>query len=126
MAGTGKRSATKSSEPSPIRASVARTGTKCRMRSTALDVPFGGAPHLERRSDTTRVSKTRPDPGLPRPTGKLSNSSRALTIYDLALGGTRLGEVDDRSSGDRAVLDQMPEGNQQPAGDSDDSDTTHP
>ena len=102
----------KASEPSPIRASVARTGTRCRMRSMAQGVPFGGAPHLKRRSDTARVSTTRPDPGLPRPTGKLSNSSRVFTICAGVSAGTRLGEVDDRSSWNGTVFDEMPQANQ--------------
>ena len=91
----------------------------------AQDVPFGGAPHLDRRSDTAGVSTTRPDPGLPRPTGKLSNSSRVFTICAGVLAGGRLGEVDDRSSGNGTVLDEMPQANQQLPGDGYDSDTPH-
>ena len=100
------------SEPTPIRASVARTGTRCHMRSRAQEVPFGGAPHLERRPDTTAVSATRPHCGLPQPTGKLSNSSRVITVCDAALAGTRLGEIDHRSWRDNPVLDEVPQGDQ--------------
>lgn len=102
----------RASEPSPIRASVTGTGTRCRMRSMAQDVPFGGAPHLHRRPDTARVSSTRPDPGLPRPTGKLSDSSRVFTVCDGALAGARLREIDDRTSGDGTVLDEVPQADQ--------------
>ena len=109
------------SEPTPIRASVARTGTKCHMRSRAQEVPFGGAPHLERRSDTARVSTTRPDCGLPLPTGKLSNSSPVITVCDPTLAGRRLREIDHRSLRDHSVLDEVPQGDQQLPGNGDDS-----
>ena len=89
----------------------------------AQEVPFGGAPHLFRRSDTTQVSATRPDPGLPPPTGQLSNSSRALTACDAVLAGTRLGEIDHRTFGDNSMLDEVPQGDQQLAGNRDDPDS---
>ncbi len=89
----------------------------------AQEVPFGGAPHLFRRSDTTQVSTTRPDPGLPPPTGKLSNSSRVLTACDAVLDGRRLGEIDHRSLRDDSMLDEMPQGDQQLAGNRDDPDS---
>ena len=75
-------------------------------------VPFGGAPHLERRPETTTVSATRPIRGLPLPTGKLSNSSRIVTVCDVVLAGVRLGEIDHRSLGDNSMLDEVPQGNQ--------------
>lgn len=92
------------------------TGTKCRMRSRAQEVPFGGAPHLARRSDTVKVPTTRPDRGLPLPTGKLSNWSRLVTVCAAVLAGARLREIDHRSSGDGSVLDEVPQGDQQPSG----------
>ena len=113
------------SEPTPIRASVTRTGTKCHMRSRAQEVPFGGAPHLERRSDTARVSTTRPDNGLPLPTGKLSNSSRVFTVCDPVLSGTRLREIDHRPLRDNSMLDEVPQGDQQLPGNSDNADSAH-
>ena len=101
------------------------TGTKCCMRSMAQEMPFGGAPHLERRSDTARVSTTRPGCGLPLPTGKLSNWSRVFTVCDAVLVGTRLREIDHRSSGHGPVLDEVPQVDQQPSGNSYDSDAAH-
>jgi len=115
----------KASEPTPIRASVAMTGTKCHMRSMAQEVPFGGAPHLERRSDTTRVSTTRPDFGLPLPTGKLSNSSRVVTVCDPVLARAGLRQIDHRSFGDGSVLGEMPQGDQQLSGNGYDSFAPH-
>ena len=109
------------SEPTPIRASVAMTGTKCHMRSMAQEVPLGEAPHLEERSGTSRVPTTRPDNGLPLPTGKLLNSPRVFTVCDPALARARLREIDHRSSGDGAVLDKVPQGNQQFSGNGYDS-----
>lgn len=100
------------SEPTPIRASVARTGTKCHMRSRAQKVPFGGALHLGRRPDTVSVSVTRPTCELPPPTGKLSNSSGNVTVCDVLLADRRLGEIDHRSWRDDAMLDEVPQGNQ--------------
>ena len=111
------------SEPTPIRASVTKTGTKCHMRSRAQEVPFGGAPHLTRRSDTARVSTTRPNLGLPLPTGKLSNSFPVITVCDPTLAGRRLREIDHRPLRDNSMLDEVPQGDQQLPGNSDDSDS---
>ena len=97
------------------------TGTKCCMRSMAQKVPLGGAPHLERRSDTARVSMTRPDFGLPLPTGKLSNWSLVFTVCDVVLGGTQLREIDHRTFGDGSVLGEVPQGDQQFSGNGHDS-----
>jgi hypothetical protein len=75
-------------------------------------VPFGGALHLERRPDTTRVSVTRPNCELPPPTGQLSNSSRGVTVCDVLLADRRLGEVDHGSCRDNSMLDEVPQGDQ--------------
>ena len=75
-------------------------------------MPFGGALHLGRRPDTVSVSATRPHCELPPPTGKLSNSSRVITVCDGVLAGTRLGEIDHRSWRDNSVLDEVPQGDQ--------------
>ena len=88
-------------------------------------MPFGGALHLQRRSDTARASTTRPEYELPQPTGKLSNSSRVITVCDAVLAGTRLGEIDHRSLRDNPMLDEVPQGDQQFPGNSDDADSAH-
>jgi hypothetical protein len=88
-------------------------------------VPFGGAPHLERRSDTARVSTTRPDFGLPPPTGKLSNWSLVFTVCDAVLAGTRLRQIDHRSSWDGSVLDEVPQVDQQLSSNGYDSFAAH-
>ena len=97
------------------------TGTKCCMRSMAQKVPLGGAPHLERRSDTARVPTTRPDNGLPLPTGRLSTWSLVFTVCDAILRGTCLGEIDHCSFGDGTVLGEMPQSDQQLSGNGYDS-----
>ena len=93
------------------------------MRSMAQEVPFGGAPHLERRPDTTRVPATRPFRGLPLPTGKLSNLPCIATVCDVVLAGARFGEIDHRPLRDNSMLDEVPQGDQQLPGNSNDSDS---
>jgi hypothetical protein len=70
---------------------------------------LGGRPICRDGSTHPMGVHTRPDHGLPPPTGKLSNSSRVLTIRAGVLARRRLGEIDDRSSGNDAVLDEMPQ-----------------